>query len=132
VHKSIDNFVKQSSARPVKLTPDQIKGELDLWHEVCEEKAPRDEDGEKFIDFKKEFTPNGLLSSFFLKAIEGESVDLKALFALILSVNEITLMIACLEKQFGETSLLTLNGNLIDIKIAENNGHSIGYLFAYI
>lgn len=85
---------------------------------MCEEKAPKDEDGANFIDFKEEFTPSGLLSSFFLRAIAGESVDLKALFALILYVNEITLMIACLEKQFGETSLLTLNGNLIKIKIA--------------
>lgn len=90
-------------------------------------------------DFKKDFMPDligehefsetGFLSSYYRKILNGLAVDCHSFFKYVLLTSQVSHFIKAIEVDFLKVNIAKLRGNQMVIKIPNNNGKSIGFLF---
>jgi len=81
---------------------------------------------------EKEFSQDGLLSSYYKKFETDQYVDIGSLLKDLLLLTEVSNFIRQIEEKFGKTKIELLKGNQMELKVTQNNGRSIGYMFGLL
>lgn len=112
---------------------DKVRERITQWFNG-EAGVGENEEATTFIadQFNNELTATGMLSIHFKQIQNGQPINLQHLFKQIMLLNQMTNIISELEKEFGQTQLTNFTGNQMSVKIEEQQGKSIGFLFGYI